>query len=69
MNDEMDFEPDDVQPWEDDAYETSYPEDCDTTGIEPADEMDGDHGSALASAGWGTDEDYDHYEDTGCEDW
>ena len=22
--------------------------------------MDGDHGSALASAGWGTDEDYEH---------
>jgi hypothetical protein len=22
------------------------------------DDMDGDHGSALASAGWGTDEDY-----------
>jgi hypothetical protein len=26
--------------------------------IEPDDSMDGDHTSALASAGWGTDEDY-----------
>jgi hypothetical protein len=26
------------------------------------DSMDGDAASALASAGWGTDEDYDHYE-------
>lgn len=26
--------------------------------IEPDDSMDGDHDSALASAGWGTDEDY-----------
>ena len=26
------------------------------------DSMDGDHGSALASVGWGTDEDYNHYE-------
>lgn len=25
------------------------------------DSMDGDHGSALASAGWGTDEDYNCY--------
>jgi hypothetical protein len=25
------------------------------------DSMDGDHGSALASAGWGTDEDYGYY--------
>jgi hypothetical protein len=25
--------------------------------------MDGDHESGLASAGWGTDEDYGHYGD------
>lgn len=31
----------------------------------PEDEMDGDHTSALASAGWGTDEDYG---DFGCDD-
>jgi hypothetical protein len=30
------------------------------------DSMDGDHASALASAGWGTDEDYGYYgEDDG----
>lgn len=27
---------------------------------QPDDSMDGDHGSALASAGFGTDEDYEH---------
>lgn len=27
-------------------------------------DMDGDHDSAMASAGFGTDEDYNHYEDT-----
>jgi len=32
------------------------------------DDMDGDHGSALASAGWGTDEDYGGY-DGGGDDW
>ena len=25
--------------------------------------MDGDHDSAMTSAGWGTDEDYGHYDD------
>ena len=29
------------------------------TGVD--DSMDGDHDSAMASAGWGTDEDYGHY--------
>lgn len=27
------------------------------------DSMDGDHDSAMTSAGWGTDEDYGHYGD------
>jgi hypothetical protein len=27
----------------------------------PPEDMDGDHTSALASAGWGTDEDYGYY--------
>lgn len=31
------------------------------TEDEPDDSMDGDHDSAMASAGWGTDEDYGHY--------
>lgn len=68
MNDEMDFdEPDNVQPWEDDAYETSYPnEDGD---VEPSgyEDMDGDHDSSMSSAGWGTDEDYGH--NGSDEDW
>jgi hypothetical protein len=32
------------------------------------DSMDGDAESALASAGWGTDEDYGYYGDDGIED-
>jgi hypothetical protein len=32
------------------------------------DSMDGDAESALASAGWGTDEDYGYYSDDGVED-
>jgi hypothetical protein len=32
------------------------------------DSMDGDAESALASAGWGTDEDYGYYGDDGVED-
>lgn len=31
-------------------------------------DMDGDHASALASAGWGTDEDYGCF-DGGCDEW
>lgn len=55
----MDDEMDDVQPWEDDAYETTMPKnDASEEDHEPSDDMDGDHGSALASVGWGTDEDY-----------
>jgi hypothetical protein len=29
--------------------------------VDVDDSMDGDHDSAMASAGWGTDEDYGHY--------
>ena len=32
------------------------------------DSMDGDHDSAMTSAGWGTDEDYGHYGDYDRED-
>lgn len=49
----------------------AYCEDCgwDTVDGEPDydDPMDGDHASALASVGWGTDEDYGCYE--GADDW
>jgi hypothetical protein len=31
---------------------------------EPDESMDGDHGSALSSAGWGTDEDYGYFGDS-----
>ena len=34
---------------------------------EPDDSMDGDHASGLASAGFGTDEDYGYYGDEGYE--
>ena len=36
--------------WDDEAVEEDYD-----------DSMDGDHDSAMASAGWGTDEDYGYY--------
>lgn len=38
---------------------------CDTceADMEYDDSMDGDHDSAMTSAGWGTDEDYDYYGD------
>lgn len=32
------------------------------------DDMDGDHDSAMTSCGWGTDEDYGHYEDFHSDD-
>ena len=41
----------------DEGHEESVEED------EYDDSMDGDHASALASAGWGTDEDYGYYGD------
>ncbi len=33
----------------------------DEEGADVDDSMDGDHDSAMASVGWGTDEDYGHY--------
>jgi len=46
-------------------------EDCEAAGGYPDDmpneDMDGDHTSALASAGWGTDEDYGDF--GGGDDW
>lgn len=38
---------------------TEFGEDC--GDMEPSEDMDGDHESALASCGWGTDEDYGCY--------
>jgi len=41
-----------AETWFDDLYEDSFDE-----------SMDGDHDSAMASAGFGTDEDYGHFSD------
>jgi|688.fasta_scaffold211520_4 hypothetical protein len=50
-----------------DDYKDFYCDDSETTDDSWADHyddsMDGDHESGLASAGWGTDEDYGHYGD------
>jgi hypothetical protein len=54
--------------------ENSYEDDIMENEIEELyddsfdDSMDGDAESALASAGWGTDEDYGYYGDDGVED-
>ena len=45
--------------WNDD-YEDH---DCYLDEIDGRDTMDGDHDSAMTSAGWGTDEDYGYYGD------
>jgi hypothetical protein len=49
------------------AYET-WEDECEADDdgwdgwpIEPDESMDGDHDSAMESAGWGTDEDYGYY--------
>jgi hypothetical protein len=51
--------------YHDDFYEGC--DDIETNEVEDDndydDSMDGDHESGLASAGWGTDEDYGHYGD------
>ena len=39
--------------------------DCDAEDYEPDDSMDGDHDSAMASAGFGMDEDYGMFDDGG----
>lgn len=44
---------------EDFAAHSGILDDEDDGGFD--DSMDGDHDSAMASAGWGTDEDYGHY--------
>lgn len=69
--DQMDEDMDSVQVHEDDAYEMDGPGyDDEDLGDEDGDEdedfddsMDGDHESALASAGFGTDEDYGSFDD------
>lgn len=46
-------------------YTSGESEDEDEIPDDIDDSMDGDHQSALASAGWGTDEDYGGYDDYG----
>jgi hypothetical protein len=45
------------EPLDDDTEIVDWYDDGDDT-------MDGDHDSAMTSAGWGTDEDYGHYDDS-----
>jgi len=63
----MSYEYDDVEDFYGECMDT------DLSGYEVEDDsfddsMDGDAESALASAGWGTDEDYGYYGDDGVED-
>ena len=58
---DVEFPEDEPQP--DDVDDEDIPHDFEP---DPG-EMDGDHESGLASAGWGTDEDYGGYDDPG--DW
>ena len=44
---------------EDEGYDDFYDESADYDDYD--DSMDGDHDSAMESAGWGTDEDYGYY--------
>lgn len=48
-----------------DDFNDFYPEEIDGEELENSwnDSMDGDHDSAMTSAGWGTDEDYGYYGD------
>ena len=45
----------------DEAIDGPEQDEEDTLDEDYDDSMDGDHASALASAGWGTDEDYGYY--------
>lgn len=67
------FDPDNAYEDDDMAYnyddhDDFYEDDVENSGEidwhdEVDDSMDGDHESALSSAGWGTDEDYGYYGD------
>lgn len=47
---------------DDEVYLGSVDDDEVEPAMEYDDSMDGDHDSAMTSAGWGTDEDYNHWE-------
>jgi len=62
MYDEFDMQAEQqLYPWIDDPSADASDEDL--YSDEYDDSMDGDHASGLASAGWGTDEDYGYYGD------
>jgi len=63
-DDDMAFHDDEKDDNDDDFYSNDSDPDGDGD-YDPDydDSMDGDHESGLASAGWGTDEDYGHYGD------
>jgi hypothetical protein len=66
-DDEMFLEPDESDiPFIEylyDDHEDFYEDEDEAMADDYDDSMDGDHESGLASAGWGTDEDYGHYGD------
>lgn len=58
--------PDPLYDYHDDFYgeDMDYDDDIDDSWYDDIDDsMDGDHDSAMTSCGWGTDEDYGHYDD------
>lgn len=63
----MSYEYDDVEDFYGECMDTDF-SDYEVEDDSFDDSMDGDAESALASAGWGTDEDYGYYGDDGVED-
>jgi len=63
----MSYEYDDVEDFYGECIDTDL-SDYEVEDDSFDDSMDGDAESALASAGWGTDEDYGYYGDDGVED-
>lgn len=63
----MSYEYDDVEDFYGECMDTDL-SDYEVEDDSFDDSMDGDTESALASAGWGTDEDYGYYGDDGVED-
>jgi hypothetical protein len=63
----MSYEYDDVEDFYGECMDTDL-SDYEVEDDSFDDSMDGDAESALASAGWGTDEDYGSYGDDGIED-
>jgi hypothetical protein len=63
----MSYEYDDVEDFYGECMDTDL-SDYEVDDDSFDDSMDGDAESALASAGWGTDEDYGYYGDDGVED-